>query len=85
MGKIDALWFFQKMSLGMMVVNAIGMALADKNVTTSEMIQILQPVIQVIAPDVKLSPNDIMLEDRADGSAAIVLSPYLVDKIAFSV
>lgn len=54
MSKIDAMWFFQKMSLGLVVVNAIGMALADKKITVSEMIQIVQPVVQVVAPDVKI-------------------------------
>lgn len=85
MSKIDAMWFFQKMSLGLMVVNAIGMALADKKITVNEMIQIIQPVVQTVAPDVKISPNDISFEERVDGSVAIVLSPYLVDKLAFSV
>lgn len=85
MSKIDAMWFFQKMSLGLMVVNAIGMALADKKITVSEMIQIVQPVVQTVAPDVKIGPNDIAFEERADGSVAIVLSAYLVDKLAFSV
>jgi hypothetical protein len=83
MGKIDAMWFFQKMSLGLMVVNTIGIALADSKITVSELIQIVQPLVQTVAPDVKLSPNDISFEERADGSVAIVLSPYLVDKMAF--
>ena len=82
--KIDAMWFFQKLSLGLMVVNTIGMALADKKITVSEMIQIVQPVVQAVAPDVKIGPNDIAFEERQDGSVAIVLSPYLVDKLAFS-
>lgn len=85
MSKIDAMWFFQKMSLGLMIVNAIGMALADKKITVTEMIQIISPVLQSVAPDVKIGPNDIMLEERVDGSVAVVLSPYLVDKLAFSV
>lgn len=85
MSKIDAMWFFQKMSLGLTIVNAIGMALADKKITVAEMLQIIQPVLQSVAPDVKIGPNDIMFEERVDGSVAIVLSPYLVDKLAFSV
>ena len=47
------------------------------------MLQIIQPVLQSVAPDVKIGPNDIMFEERVDGSVAIVLSPYLVDKLAF--
>jgi len=85
MSKIDAMWFFQKMSLGLVVVNAIGMALADKKITVSEMIQIVQPVVQVVAPDVKIMPEDILFEERQDGSVAIVLSANLVDKMAFKV
>lgn len=82
--KINAMWFFEKMSLGLLVVNAIGMALADKKITVSEMIQIVQPIIMTVAPDVKISPNDIAFEYRQDGSVAIVISPYLVEKLAFS-
>lgn len=85
MGKIDAMWFFQKLQMGMSIVGGISLALMDNKITVPELIQIINPVIQVVAPDVKISPNDISFEERADGSVAIVLSPYLVDKLAFKV
>ncbi len=81
MGK-NSMWFFQKISLGMAIVNAILMALADSKITMDEIVNIVNTILQGFAEDVKLNADDLQVFYKEDGSIAIMLSADLVAKMS---
>ena len=85
MSKIDSMWFFQKISLGLSLVNGIMLALADNKITVSELVNMVNLVMAGIAPDLKIGLDDITIIENPDGSVAITLSAELVSKLAITV
>ena len=85
MSKIDSMWFFQKISLGLALVNGIMLALADNKITVSEMVNLINTVMMGIAPDLKIGMDDITIVENADGSVSLNLSADLVSKLSLSI
>ena len=85
MGKIDSMWFFQKLSLGLAIVNGIALALVDKKVTVDEIINLINTLLMGVADDLKITLADLQITTNSDGSVSITLSKELVDKLNFKV
>ena len=81
MGK-NSMWFFQKISLGMAIVNAILMALADSKITMDEIVNIVNTILQGFAEDIKLNADDLTVLYNSDGSISISISSNLVSKLS---
>ena len=82
MSKIDSMWFFQKISLGLALVNGLMIALADNKITVPEIVNLINTVIGGIAPDLKINVSDITINENADGSVSLNISKELVEKLA---
>lgn len=83
MGK-DSMWFFQKISLGLALVNGILVSMADNELTMDEIVNIINTALAGFAADLKLTPGDLQVFYKDDGSVAIMLSAELVKKFNIS-
>lgn len=83
MGK-DSMWFFQKLTLGLALVNGILMALADKKLTLEEIVGIVNSILAGFADDLKISIDDLDIELTDDGAVIITLEPDLAKKLAIT-
>lgn len=77
----DSMWFFQKISLGLALVNGILVAMADKKLTAQEIINLMNIALAGIAEDIKIGIDDVSFIFNDDGSMDIHLSAKLVDKL----
>lgn len=77
----DSMWFFQKISLGLALVNGLLVAMADKKLTAKEVVDLMNIALMGIAEDIKININDISFMFNEDGSMSINLSAALVDKL----
>ena len=78
----DSLWFFQKISLGLALVNGILLAMADNKLTIDEIVSLINTAIAGFAPDMKISVDDIQIEYTDDKALVITLEPELVNKFS---
>lgn len=83
MGK-DSMWFFQKLTLGLALVNGILMALADKKLTLEEIVGIVNSILAGFADDLKISIDDLNIELTDDEAVIITLEPDLAKKLAIT-
>lgn len=85
MSKIDSMWIFQKLSLGLALVNGVALAMMDKKITAAEIVNLMNTLLSGVADDLKVNLGDLQIVENADGSMSIVLSKELVEKLNFKV
>lgn len=84
MTKFDSMWFFQKISFAMMLMNNIILALGDKKLTLEEIVNLVNIILGAVAEDISLKVDDIRVFAKQDGRVMIELSPELVSKLNIS-
>lgn len=79
------MWIFQKLSLGLALVNGVALAMMDKKITAAEIVNLMNTLLSGVADDLKVNLGDLQIVENADGSMSIVLSKELVEKLNFKV
>lgn len=79
MGK-KSLWFFEKMTLGLMVTGKFALALEDDKLSLEEGVDIGSTLIAGFLPDFKMAPNDLTIAFTPEGGLGIMLSPAVVER-----
>lgn len=82
---MESMWFFQKLTLGLAIVNGILMAMADKNLTLAEIVSIINSILAGFADDLKIKVEDLNIELMDDGAVVITLEPDLAKKLAIKI
>ena len=76
---------YSKMMFGLMLTNALLMAMQDNKLTAVEALQIMQMLVQMTGGKFKLTTDDFSVLPDDDGGMDIHLSARLVEKISLTV
>lgn len=81
----DSMWFFQKISLGLTIVNGLLLALADNKMTAQEIMNLINVTLQGLGLSGNVTGDAFQVVYEPDGSITVKISKELVDKINFSI